>query len=188
MPYEKRYISATGDFEIWQIYDDGRERRVTNYEFRADYDPNTVIEIPYIAPPPPPEPIPPTLEELKAAKVAELKARHDEILTQGCAVTFQNTDSEVIQTKFDCEESNQSDWIRGQSFINSAIKYGAIQADGTTLVRDFYDDDHYVKVDVYDFIIFQIGGYIYQLRQTYWSYVNAANAAQSAEELAAVVW
>lgn len=61
--YEKRYVDAEGNYEIWQLRTDGSQRRVD-----ADYagyvlwaQTNTVPEIAYIAPPEPGVQ-PPTLE------------------------------------------------------------------------------------------------------------------------------
>lgn len=59
MNYEKRYTDAVGNYEIYFIYDDGREQRVSDIQdlYQAWLaDGNTPTEIEYVEPSPPPIP------------------------------------------------------------------------------------------------------------------------------------
>ena len=191
MAYEKRYISENGDFEIWQIYDDGRSRRVTNYEFRADYDPTTVIEVPYIEienqnPDPVEVEIP--FEEKRQLKYSELKTQYLNVLKLGCPVTFNNSSNDVISTRFDCQETHQNDWIKGLTFITTALELGLFQENGTTTIRDYYNNNHEVTIQEYKLLILQIGQYCYTLRETYWGYVTMIDNAKNTYELSIISW
>jgi hypothetical protein len=85
MNYRKRYTSASGDFVIEEVRPDGRVRVVDQNQ--PDYihwlalaDSNIPEEIAYV-PVEPPEP--PSIEDVKAQKRAELMRARDQVLALG---------------------------------------------------------------------------------------------------------
>jgi len=172
--YQKRYTSESGDFEIWQIRTDGSSRQIWNWETRTDYDPNAVIEIPYIAPPPPD---PPSLETLKAQKIAEIKFAFEEALTQGCPIQL----PDGREFRIDCEPKNQADF--------TALLIG-LQAFGIqqTNIRGYDNITRTLSAEEVMLMRGQMFQYVQMLMNKKWMLSDLADKAGSAEALAEVNW
>jgi hypothetical protein len=83
MRYRKRFIDSTNIYVIEEVRENGRVRQVDFLQ--PDYiawlaEGNAPEVVPYEAPPPVE---PPSLEDVKAGKRAELMRRRDEILAEG---------------------------------------------------------------------------------------------------------
>lgn len=182
MTYEKRYTDAAHSaFEMWQIREDGSSRQIWNWEFREDYDPNTVIEIPYVAPQPPPEPIPPTLEELKAAKAAEIESAFSAELNIGCPIRLS---VEKIFRIF-CKQSDQNAFNSELALRHLAEKNG-FPTDGDILTFD--GTIKHLTLSEYEMMCLQFGAYVKGLMTKKWQLLYAANTAETADVLNLIVW
>lgn len=172
--YEKRYTSADRTFEVWQIREDGSSRQIWNWETRADYDPNAVIEIPYVAPPPPDTP---SLEALRAQKIQSISGAFAEALTQGCPIRL----PDGREFRIDCEPKNQADF--------TALLIG-LQAFGIqqTNVRGYDNITRTLSEEEGILMCGQMFQYVQSLMNKKWTLIDTAVNAKSAEALAEIVW
>ena len=176
--YEKRYTSESGDFQVWQIRNNGSSRQIWNWDTREDYNENNLIEIPYIESESPIiiEPIIP-FEELQNNKMIEIINAFNNQLSNGCIINLPNKEEFII----DCMEKNQSDF---SILLNSMQIFNIPE----TTICDYHNQLHQLKFDEVKQMYLQLLVYIQTLLGKKWILREQIMNAIKKEDFDLISW
>lgn len=125
-----------------------------------------------------PEPFVPSLEQVRAARLEELRAAHEEAIALGCLTS--------LGIRLDCDPKAISDFQGALALRQLAMDLGAASADDPVLVGTFDNDTVEVAWPQYQALCLELGAHYQALFHRKWELREAILAAATVEDVRSV--